>query len=69
MGTGKMTSRKAMGNKNGKMGLFTKASTSREKNKEKGFLFGEMTALMKASFGRITSMGRASISGRMAGFM
>lgn len=66
---GRMTSKRAMGKKNGKMVLIIKANIEVEKNKEKGLLFGVMIVLMKVILCRTTFMGRVNICGKMEEFM
>lgn len=66
---GRMTNKKAMGKKNGKMVLIIRVNIEVEKNKEKGLLFGVMIVLMKVILCRTTFMGRANICGKMEEYM
>lgn len=65
--SGKMTSRRGMEKKNGRMEHFTKEITNKARNKAKGFSSGAMTAHTKDNFGRTTSTARENILGRMVG--
>lgn len=66
---GKTISSKAMARKSGRMELFTKGNIREARNRERAFLYGEMIAHTKDSFGRIISTVKENMFGRMAEFM
>lgn len=63
--TGLTISKKDTVNKNGETELCIKETTSKEKNREEEFLFGEMIAHMKDNFMIITFMETENMYGRM----
>lgn len=66
---GRMTNKRAMAKKSGKMVLIIRANIEVEKNKEKGLLSGVMIVLMKVILCRTTFMVRVNICGKMEEFI
>lgn len=60
-----MINNKAMDNRNGMMGLYTKVIIYKEKNKEKEYLYGETIVHMKDNFMIIIFMEKGNMSGKM----